>query len=70
MLNIAKSCETKEDFQNVFGLSPEGIDPIVLPDKLIIGIDWLSVYKVTKVKVKVKLKHVCFVLSDECMRLH
>ena len=70
VLNFAKFCETKEDFNNIYGLSLEGIDPIVLTDKLISDVDWLSVYKVPRVKGKVKLKHVRPELYDDCMRLH
>ena len=47
-----------------------GINPVVLTDKLISDIDWLSVYKVPKVKGKVKLKHVRPELYDDYMRLH
>ena len=47
-----------------------GIDPVVLTDKLISDIDWLSVYKVPRVKGKVKLKHVRLELYNNCMRLH
>ena len=70
MLNFTKFCETKEDFNLLYGLSLEGIDPVVLTYKLISDIDWLLVYKVPKVKGKVKLKHVRLELYDDCMRLH
>ena len=70
MLNFAKFCETKQDFNLIYGLSLEGIDPVVLTDKLISVIEWLSVYKVPRVKGKVKLKHVRPELYDDCMRLH
>ena len=70
MLNFAKFCETKEDFHNIYGLSLEGIDPAVLTDRLISDVDWMSVYKVPRVKGKVKLKHVRPDLYDEYMRLH
>ena len=39
-------------------------------DKLISDADWLSVYKVPRVKGKVKLKHVRPELYDACMMLH
>ena len=58
MLNFAKSCETKEDLNHIYGLSLEGIDPALLTDKLISDIDWLPVYNVTRLKGNVKLKHV------------
>ena len=51
-------------------LSLEGIDPAVLTYKFISDIDWLSVYKVPRVKGKEKLKHVQSKLYDDCMRLH
>ena len=70
MLNFTKFCETKEDFNLLYGLSLEGIDPAVLTDKLISDADWLSVYKVPRVKGKVKLKHVRPELYDACMTLH
>ena len=70
VLNPAKFCETKEDFNHVYGLSLEGIDPTMLADKLISDIDWLSCYKVPRVKGKVKLKHVRPELYDDCMRVH
>ena len=70
MLNFTKFCETKEDFNLIYGLSLEGIDPAVLIDKLTRDIDWLSVYKVPRVKGKVKLKHVWSKSYDDCMRLH
>ena len=54
VLNFAKFYETKEDFNQKYGLSLEGVDPVVLTNKLISGL----VYKVTRVKDKVKLKHV------------
>ena len=37
---------------------------------MISDIDWLLVYKVPRVKRKVKLKHVRPELYDDCMRLH
>ena len=55
-LNITKFCKTKEDFNLIYGLSLEGIDPVVLTDKLISDIDWFFIYKLPKVKGKVKLK--------------
>ena len=58
MLNFAKFCETKEDFHNIYGLWLEGIDPAVLTDRLISDVDWMLVYKVPRVKGKIKLKHV------------
>ena len=33
MLNFTKFCETKEDFNNIYGLLLEGIDPAILTDK-------------------------------------
>ena len=70
VLNFVMFCETKEDFNLVYGLSLKGIDPAMLTDKLISDINWLSVYKVPRVKGKVKLKHVQLELYDDCMRLH
>ena len=67
---VAKFCKTKEDFNLIYGLSPEGIDHVVLTDKLISDIDWLSVYKVARVKGKVNLQHVRPELYGDCMRLH
>ena len=63
VLNFTKFCETKEDFNLLY-------DPAVLTDKLISDADWLSVYKVPRVKGKVKLKHVRPELYDACMMLH
>ena len=63
-------CETKEDFNLIYGLSLEGIDPAVLTDKLISDIDWQPVYKVPRVKDKVKLKHVWLELYGDSMRLN
>ena len=60
----------KKDFNHLYGLSLEGIDPVVLIDKLFSDIDWLSIYKVPRVKGKVKLKHVRPELYDDCMRFH
>ena len=69
MLNFAKFCETKEDFNLLYGLSMEVVDPAVLTDKFIFDADSLSVYKVPRVKGKVKLKHVRPELYDDCMTL-
>ena len=68
-MNFAKFCETKEDFNHIYGLSLEGIDPEVLTKKLISDIDWLSVYKVSNAKGKVKLKHVRTELYED-LRFH
>ena len=62
--------ETKEDFNQVYGPSLEGMDRAMLTNKLISDIDWLSVYKALKVKGKVKLKHVRPELYEDCVRLH
>ena len=70
VLNFAKFCETKEDFNHVNGLSLEGIDPTMLTNKLISDMDWLSIYKVPRVKGKVMLKHVWPEFYDDYMRLH
>ena len=42
----------------------------MLTDKLISDADWLSVYKESRVKGKVKLKHVQPECYDACMTLH
>ena len=69
-MSFTKFCERKEDFNLIHGLSLDGIDPAVLTDKLICDADWLSVYKVPRVKGKVKLKHVRPELYDDYMPLH
>ena len=69
MLNFAKFCETKEDFNLVYGLPLEGIDPAMIIYELVSYIDWLSVYKVPRVKGKMNLKHVRPELYYDCMRL-
>ena len=69
MLNFAKFCETKEDFNLVYGLPLEGIDPAMIIYKLVSYIDWLSVYKVPRVKGKMNLKHVRPELYYDWMRL-
>ena len=44
VLNLAKFCKRKDDVNLIYGLSLEGIDPVVLrTDKLISDIDWLSI---------------------------
>ena len=63
-------CSPKEDFNHVYGLSLEGIERVVVTDKLISDIDWFSVYKVPRVKGKVMLKHVWPEFYDDYMRLH
>ena len=40
-MNFTKFYETKEDFNLLYGLSLEGIDPLVLIDQLISDIDYL-----------------------------
>ena len=45
-------------FNLIYGLSLEGIDLVVVTDKLISDAERLLVYKVPRVKGKVKLKHV------------
>ena len=37
---------------------------------MVTDLDWLSVYKVTRVKGKVKVKHVCHEHYENCMVLH
>ena len=39
MLKFAKFCEIKENFNNIFGLSLEGIEPAILTNKLISDLD-------------------------------
>ena len=56
VLNFQTFYEMKEDFNHVYGLSLEGLNPLVLTNKMITNVKWLSVYKVTKVKDKVKIK--------------
>ena len=51
-------------------MSLDGIDPVMLTNKLINVIDSLLVYTVTRVKDKIKLKHVRPKLYEDCMRLH
>ena len=58
MWNYKKFYQMKEDFNRVYDLPLNGIYYVVLSYKMITDIDWLSVYKVTKVKGKVKTKHV------------
>ena len=70
VLNFTKFCEIKDEFNLIYGLCLEGIGPVVLTDKLISDIDWLLVYKVPRVKGKVKVKHVRLELYDNSMRLH
>ena len=47
-----------------------GIDPTTLFDKLISNADWLSMYKITRVRGKVKIKQIRSELYDKCMMLH
>ena len=43
----------------------------MLTNKMVTDLNWLSVYKVTRVKGKVqKVKHVCPELYEECTMLH
>ena len=70
VLNFSKFYETKEDFNNIYGLSLEYIDLVVLTNKVVTNAEWLSVYKVTRVKGKVKEKHVRLELYKDCMMLH
>ena len=55
----------------MYGLSQHGIGLAVLIDRIITNLNWLSVYKVTRVNgKKVKIKHVHPELYEDCMVLH
>ena len=69
-LNYHKFCETKEDFNRVYGLSLCGIDPVILIDRMIIDVDWLLAYILRRVKGTIKIKHVHLELYEDIMALH
>ena len=46
VLNFPNLRKIKEDFNHLYGLSLEGIDPTVLTNKMTTDVEWLVVYKV------------------------
>ena len=47
-----------------------GIDRTTVSDKMISNVDWLSVYKIKRVRDMVKIKQIRLELYDKCMMLH
>ena len=70
VINYNQFCQTMDDFHRVYGLSLKGINLPNLNDKVITDVDWLSVFKVMRVRGKVKIEHVRPELYDRCTTLH